>query len=248
MSKIKPLYELTVNIEREVEETNTKVEDGKTITETVKVKRQLNMPIAFKTPSRAEREEADIERAAWVNKYHERGLMLEAMLIKKYVDEGGTLPKQYQKEYQELQAELLDIEKKLIEAEIVEKDNPENIKSLRKQFFNIRERMIDIQRTQSQFFEDTAEAKARLKKVEWLTLHLSYYKPLNKNGEPEVDWVPFFKGETTNEKMEYYDSLVQQQDEILMKAKPIFSFLATIVAHESEMTQEEIQSYIESLD
>lgn len=247
MAKIIPLHELTVSLQKEVNETNTRVEDGKTIAETVKVKRAVNIPICIKTPSRAEKEEADIERAAWVNKYHERGLMLEAMLIKKYVDEGGTLPKQYQKEYQDLQNDLLETERDLLEKETIDKENEDGIRALRRKFFDVRERMIEIQRTQSQFFEDTAEAKARLKKVEWIVLNLSYYRPVNEAGEPQEEWVPFFTGDTIEAKLDYYDSLVQKQDPLLMKAKPLLSFLGTILAHESDMSKEEIESYTESL-
>jgi len=245
--KITPLYSVTVSLPKEVDDVKTRVEDGKTITETVKVMRPVNVPICVKIPSRAEKEEADIERAAWVNKYHERGLMLEAMLIKKYVDEGGTLPKQYQKEYQELQNDLLETEKSLLEMETLEKEKKDEIGALRRKFFDVRERMIEIQRTQSQFFEDTAEAKARLKKIEWIVLNLSYYQPLNAEGSPQEEWVPFFPGDSLDAKLDHYDSLVQKQDPLLMKAKPMLSFLATVIAHDSDMTKEEIEAYTESI-
>jgi len=237
----KPLFEFTVNLEKEVKEINTRVEDGKTITETVLNKRAVHVPFCIKSPSRAEKEEAEIERAAWLNKYVERGLMLEAMLIKKYVDEGGTMPKEYQKKYQLLQSELIELERKMIEIEVVDKESPE-LKVLREKFFQIREQMIEIQRSQSIYFEDTAEAKARLKKIEWITLHLSYYRPLNEAGEPG-EWTPFFTGATTEDKLKSYDEKVENLDVLLSKAKAPLSFMAAALAHDSNMTKEEVEAY-----
>lgn len=242
----KPLFEFTVNQEREVDETNTRVEDGKTITETIKVKRSLNIPFCMKAPSRSEKEEAEIVRASWVNKYEKAGLMLEAMLIKKYVDEGGTLPSQYQKQYQDLQNQLFELERQIQETEIKDRNAPE-LRDLRAKFFDVREEMIAINRTQSQFFEDTAEAKARLKKIEWLTLHLAYYKPLNESGEPG-EWTPFFKGNTTEEKLDSYDAMVEALDPILAKAKGPLTFMAAALTHNNEMSKEEVETYALSLE
>lgn len=236
----KPLFEFTVNLERELDETNTRIEDGKTITETVKVKRQVHVPFCIKAPSRAEKEEAEIERAAWLNKYVERGLMLEAMLIKRYVDEGGTMPKEYQKQYQELQSELLELERKMMELEVVDKDNPE-LKSIRSRFFDVREQMIEIQKSQSIYFEDTAEAKSRLKKIEWIALHLSYFRPVKADGELE-DWTPFFKGETTEDKLESYDKMVENLDVLLSKAKPALWFMAAALAYDTTASKEEVET------
>lgn len=241
----KELFSFDVSLPRDVEETNTRVEDGKTITETVKVARNVSIPICLKTPSRAEKEEAEIERAVWLNKYVERGLMLEAMLIRKYVDQGGTLPQQYQKEYNSLQVELFELEKKIIEAETLDKDNPE-LKEFRRRFFEVREEMIAIQKTQAHYFEDTAEAKARLKKIEWYVLHLSYHKPVNEKGEIG-EWTPIFKGETTEEKMDDYDAKVEAQDPLLAKARPVLSFMAAALAHETDMSKEDVESFAASI-
>lgn len=241
----KPLFELTISLDREVNETNTRVEDGKTITETVKVKRSLNVPICLKSPSRAEREEAEIVRASWVNRYEKAGLMLEAMLIKKYVDEGGTLPSQYQAQYQDLQNRLFELERQIQEKEILDR-NDLSLRDLRAEFFDVREEMIAIQKTQAQFFEDTAEAKARLKKIEWIVLNLSYYRPVNSAGEPG-EWTPFFAGDTTEAKLDVYDAMIEAVDPLLAKAKTPLTFMAAALAHEGAISKEDIESYAASL-
>lgn len=233
-----------VSSEREVDQVNTRVEDGKTITETTKVKKTVLLPFCFKFPSRTEREEADIVRAVWWTKFMERGVTTEAMLIKRYTNEGGTLPNEYRQLLEQLQTEFLDVQVKLTEAETLHKDEPDILRPLRYRFFDLREKITEIHRSQAPYFENTAEAKARQKHIEWLVLNMTYHKKMNAD-ETLGEWVPFFAGKTMDEKLDYYDKLVEKEDELWAKAKSMLELLATFYSSSGgNISSEEINDFL----
>ena len=225
-SKINPLHEFTVSTIKEVDQTNTRVEDGKTITETVKVSKTINLPFCMKIPSRMENEEADIVRAVWWTKFLERGVMSEPMLIKKYTNDGGTLPQEDRTLLNDLQAEFSAVQLELAEAEVLHKDSPDILRPLRLKFFDLREKITAIHRSQAHYFENTAEAKAREKHIEWLVLNMAYYKQYHAD-ESLGEWEPFFPGKTMDEKLGVYDKMLEERNELWAKAKGMLELLAT---------------------
>lgn len=233
-----------VSVTREIDQVNTRVEDGKTITETTKVTKPVSVPFCLKLPSRMESEEADIVRAVWWTKFMERGVITEALLIKKYTNEGGTLPDEYRKLLEQLQAEFLEVQVKLAEAESLHKDEPDILRPLRIRFFELREKITEIHRSQSPYFENTAEAKARQKHIEWLVLNMSYYKQV-KPDETVGEWEPFFVGKTVDEKLDCYDKMVEKKDELLMNAKDMLTLLATFYSSSGgNISSEEISDFL----
>ena len=243
-SKINPLHEFTVSTIKEVDQTNTRVEDGKTITETVKVSKTINLPFCMKIPSRMENEEADIVRAVWWTKFLERGVMSEPMLIKRYTNEGGTLPQEDRTLLNDLQAEFSAVQLKLAEAEVLHKDSPDILRPLRLKFFDLREKITAIHRSQAHYFENTAESKAREKHIEWLVLNMAYYKPYNVD-ESLGEWTPFFPGKTMDEKLAVYDKMLEERNELWIKAKGMLELLATFYSSSNgSVTGDEIQNFL----
>lgn len=220
------LHEFSVAVQREVDETTSRVEGDKTVTETSKVTKTIDVPFCFKVPSRPENEEADIVRAVWWTKFMERGVITEAMLVKRYTNEGGTLPEEDRKLLDGLQLEFIDVQGKLREAEILHKDDLNALQALRLRFFDLREAITRIHRSQAPYFENTAEAKSREKHIEWLVLNMAYFRPV-KADESFEDWQPFFVGKTVEEKLVYFDQLIEKRDELWSKAKGMLELVAT---------------------
>jgi hypothetical protein len=220
---MKTVYEFIVTTEREVEETTTKQEGDKIVTETVKVKKRVPTWFAFKQPSRMEKELAEEERAAWWSRYVEKGILPEALLLKRYADYGGILSEEDRKYYQNLRSEMILTQQEWRELYINDKTNEVRKRELADKLADIQERLVQFEQEQDVFFSNTAEAKARAKLIEWLVMHLSYVK-YDENKE----WEPYFKGIVTEEKIKSYDKLVDAQDGILAKSYPILSFVATI--------------------
>ena len=250
MSKPFPiLHSFTVSTERLVDQETTRVENegtpqAKTVTETTKVTKTVNLPFCMKLPSRPENEEADIVRAVWWTKFLERGIMSEPMLIKKYTNEGGTLPQEDRTLLNDLQAEFSAVQLKLAEAEVLHKDSPDILRPLRLKFFDLREKITAIHRSQAHYFENTAESKAREKHIEWLVLNMAYYKPYNAD-ESLGEWTPFFPGKTMDEKLAVYDKMLEERNELWIKAKGMLELLATFYSSSNgSVTGDEIQNFL----
>jgi hypothetical protein len=171
--------------------------------------------------------------------------MPEAMLIKLYTNQGGTMPAEYRQLLDELQIEFSDIQLKLTEAEVLEKGNLEVLRPLRLRFFDISEQITAIHRSQAPFFENTAEAKAREKHIEWLVLNMSYYRPHNAD-ESLAPWTPFFPGQTIEEKLEAYDKMAQDKNELLLKAKDMLQLVAVFYSSSNGRgSPEEVAAFVE---
>lgn len=238
-----PLFTFNVSVSKEVDETATRIEGDKTITETVKIKRSVSVPFCLKTPSRAEREDADIERAVWETTYVNKGIMPQAQLLKVYANHGGILSDFDAKKYNQLQADFLLAEGDLKRLQVSAPDDKTAIEEAALRFVTLRQEIIDFQQQQSVFFSNTAEAKARVKLTEWVLLHLTYYKPVNAAGEP-TEWTPFFAGKTTAEKFAALDEYAETQNELWAKSKSMLEFMATAwVSGGDAIDKDELEAY-----
>jgi hypothetical protein len=236
MENHKSLYEFEVLVEREVEKTITTEKDGKTITETTKSKEKVPVYFSFKKPSRAERELAEEERVSWWSRYVEKGILPEALLLKTYANYGGILSEEQKKYYDELQLDLHNTIEDIYQAKALNKDDKEMIDVLTKKMIDLRGKIIDFKQNQSVFFDNTAEAKAKGKLIEFLLLNLSFFK---KNKED--NWNMFFKGDNLEQKLEYVESLEESEDELYNLSKDKLGFIAAICASSgSSLKKEEI--------
>lgn len=238
----KSLYEFTITQEREVDETTKREEDGKTISETVKVKKSTKVWLSFKKPSRPERELAEEERAAWWSRYVEKGILPQAILLKTYANSGGILNKEDYAYYRTLEKEFLDTQKKIQEMYVNEKDKVQEIAQLEMRFMDIRNLLLEFEQKQSVFFDNTAEAKAKAKLINYLVLHMSYVK-----FDETKDWEPFFKGVTIEEKQEYFDKLEEDNDDLLSKSYQILYFVATMFSTQGGFHKDSFDEYLKTL-
>ncbi len=237
---IKTLYTFQISQDREVDETTSRIEGDKTINEIVKIKKPFVTHIAFKKISRAEREDADIEKASWWNTYVKQGLMPEAVLLKTYGNVGGILSDDQKKQYLDLRVKL----KQKLEEEVFLRtaSAPDTDKAdvLSREIIVLRDEIIAFEQDQSSFFENTAEAKARLKVVQFLILHLSYTR-----ADESQPWVPFFKGATTKEKLADYTAKEDAADELFSLSKIYLEFLAAFVFGSNYVaTTSDIEQYL----
>lgn len=237
----KSLYEFKITKETEVDKTTVREEEGKTISETTKVKEKTPIWFSIKSPSRIERELAEEERAAWWSRYVEKGILPAALLLKTYANYGGILSKEDAAYYYTLQQELLSIERKSSQIAINEKDKIDELADLDKRFIDVRKLILDFEEKQAVFFDNTAEAKARFKMIHYMVLHLSNYKT-----DENKDWEAFFKGTTTEEKLAYQDKLIESSDEIYSKSYPILELVAGLYAAGGGFNKDSLDQYLKT--
>ncbi len=220
-TELKTIYAFSISLNKEVDETSTREENGKTITETVKVKKLVPVFFALKNPSRSERELAEEERAAWWSHYVEKGILPTALLLKVHANYGGILSDDQKRYYHGKQADYIVLEQELERLFVNEPDNKEKQKETAGRLTALRNDILTFEQEQSVFFNNTAESKASAKMTQYLVLHLSYFRT-----NEDKDWEPFFKGSGTGEKLAYMDKLNDEQDETFAKAYPMLSFVA----------------------
>jgi succinate dehydrogenase flavin-adding protein (antitoxin of CptAB toxin-antitoxin module) len=245
------LYQFSVALPKEVDQVNTRVEGegaaAKTVTETTKVTKSVNVPVCLKRPSRVEREEADVERAVWETHFITKGILPQALLLKTYANYGGILSDDQKKEYHKLLADydLADIElRRLL---INETENKDAIEAVALRKVDLKQSIMNFQQEQAVFFNNTAESKARQKLIEWLVLHLSYVQEV-KSDESLGDWKPLFVGSTTEEKLVSFDQMVEDESPIFAKSRSMLEFLATVLASsDGSVSKEEVEAFAETL-
>lgn len=223
------LHQFDIQLSREVEEETIRIDGDKTITEKTKVTRAVSVPFGLKKPSRFERDEADIYRAVWETRYVDAGIAPTAILLKKYANYGGILSNEQKDYYNGLQRDFLLAETELKRLQTNPADNKDAIEATAMRFVTLRQNILDFQQEQSQFFTNTAEAKARQKLIEWLVLYLTYHRPVTAAGEPG-EWVPYFAGLTIEQKLDAYEAVLEKQDESWLKAHDLIELIATVYA------------------
>lgn len=229
----KLLYEFEVKIEKEVEKIETKKEGDVETTTKIKVKELTPVYFAFKKPSRAEREACEEFRAAAWGKCVERGIMPEAVLLKTYSNHGGILSEGQKKEYNDLIAE---IEVKRIEYDKIEGEEKEKIL---REIVNLRDQILAFERSQSGFFDNTAEAKSRLKTIEYITLTFSYFRE-----DSSKNWESFFKGDSVEKKYESLEKMEDESNELYLKSKDKLTFISALYLHlGNSLKKEDVESF-----
>ncbi len=250
MSKFVPLFDFTVSVSRQVDEVTTRVEDGKTTTETVKATKTVQVPVCLKKPSRIERDEADLERAVWETHFMNKGIMPKALLLKTYANNGGILSEDEFLRWKKMQADFLQVQSDLKRLQSTDPTNKAAIDAAALSFVTLRDDLIAFEQEYSTFFSNTAEAKAREKLIQWLVMHLSHYRPV-KADESFDEWTPLFIGKTLDEKLDYFDEKIDENDDIITKARAMLWFFGTVLTSSdgpiTKEDKEEIEAFAQTV-
>ena len=223
---MKELYKFNILVNREVPDTETKEENGQTITTTKKVIKQVPIEFFIKEPNRSEKEEAEIVRATYLSSYIRRGVLPEAVLAKIYSDMGGTENEADKKFYNTLLEKLTKKIDEFSTAITVDKDNKELINKYSGEILEIKKEIATFQYSQRSFYENTAEHKAKIKLVEYLFAFLMYWK---KDEKSELK--PYFDGKTFEDKLNSLEKLENGNDELYLKMKDVGLFVISAFIH-----------------
>lgn len=227
---MKTLYTFTVPVDKDVEKSETKTGDnGETITTKTMVKETSQVEFVIKKPSKYEVEDADIHRAAAMHDFIRRGVMPQAILSKTYGNQGGALT-DHEIQYEfSLKRQLYEKTEELKKLE-VEKADKALIDTVLQELMTIRNKIIEFQYSQTTFYADTAEAMARTKMIEWYLANLVYTRgtPKSAADKDESEPIPYFKGETDQEKLAYLSKLEDDEDPVYLKMKERALFVIMI--------------------
>ena len=224
---MKELYSFTVSREIEKEVPCVRKKKGKSIESTKKVKETIKHRIVLGKPSVSQVENAEFFYGQKFNEYINAGFLTKAMLSKKMGDLGGVASKQTNERLQSLLLENVEAARTVQfygGSEKLTGEQEEKLKESKEIYLNTKKEIADYEASVRDQFNQTADAKAEQKLIEWFVFNFSFF-------EDEVDdrkqLFSLFEGENFNEKRAYYLDLSDEDSEItdhtFLKHKNIFA-------------------------
>lgn len=239
----KKIYEFTVKKEEEVDKTETKVEDGKEISITSKVKENISRKFFIKKPTRSLFEEAELFYAVKLSEGIKAGLLTRSLLAKRYANDGGALSDIEKEKYAEYYVRLFDKQNQFQKLSIKDKterskEEQEEFEKLTTEIITIRNEIQDFEIAQASLFDQTAENRARNKTILWWILHLSYL--VDKEGKEAC----LFGDSSFEERLAIYDGFEESKDEWLKTVVKKFAFYVSFWYMGRASTQEEFEKLL----
>lgn len=213
---MKLLHKFVVELEKEVEETSVKNENGQEITVKTKVKKKVPYTIALKKLARRENDDFRLFYGAQIKRAIEAGLLTKAVVLNRHIDgAGGLMSKETAKHLANLSVEIENLRNRLVELGVVNENDTEKSKrqnDLLAKYVSMQQEMQAIESSNQAVFENTAETYAQERSNLWLIFNQTYLE----NGEK---YEPVFKGNNFLEKEDYYFDLEEKEDPLYLAAR-----------------------------
>lgn len=224
---MKEIYSFDVSREIEKEVPHVKRTKNGPVETTKRVKKEIKTRMVFTKPNVSQLEDADFFYGQKYNEFINAGFLTRAMLAKKMGDIGGMTSKQTEDILGELVSENTECARTIEffgAAKNLDDDQEKQLKEA-KERYTITSRAIQNMETdlRSQF-NQTADAKAEQKLVEWLVLNFAYYEDEVEGGEKSL--FSLFDGENYEEKrnslLGFQGDIEDIDESVHLKLKNIF--------------------------
>lgn len=220
-NNIKTLYTFSIDIEKEVEKSETVTVDGQTYDRKVKIKEKTPLRFALKKPSRNELEDARLFYGIEYNKAITDGFLTKGMMVNKYANTtGGIFSQNEAKELLHLlkHREALDLELKQASSVNASKETLDEITA---KVLSISRQILEIELSNQSLFQHTAENKAKEKTITYMFYALSFVERGDK-------WAPLFEGDDESvgrrfalRQAKHFD-LEDKEDPVLLQVRDRF--------------------------
>jgi hypothetical protein len=219
---MKELFSFNITVNKEVEKTETKEENGQTITVTQKVKEDVPVRIIIKQPSRKNMEDADLQYSVEMSNCVKKGILTKGMLTKKYSDTGGMFSEDDAKELMKLYSVVTSWQNELTRVVSKTDVNKEAETDLIDKILAAKARIVQLESDNLTLFNNTADTIAQNNVIRWFCLNMSHTQVM-----PSGNIEPMFKGLTTEEKLAQLYAMDESEDLVYTKA---FRKLMTFVS------------------
>lgn len=156
----------------EVNRKNKETGETETILQNKTVKTPVEFVV--KKPSRRIIDEAEAQYAIELSKNIKKGIVTKDMLVKKYADTGGSLTEEETKDTLRSLQRSNEIANKIQMLSAVDKEkNKSEIEELELELVQIRKGLIDVEMSVQSVYEHTADARAERSMLLWYTVQLS---------------------------------------------------------------------------
>jgi len=211
----------TFKINRKVDRKETeekKDEKGETVEITKTVTDDVVTEFLLKKPNRKLYDEAELFYGVKMSEGIKAGLLTRNLLAKRYEDDGGAFSETEKERYAELYTEIYNKENEYQRLQL----NLENKSQAAKddladgiigELAELRRELVEIENSQSNIFDQTAENRAKNQTIMWWVLQLAHWKEHDhENGKP------FFEGKGYDERLDSYDDYEDSDDDFLNEA------------------------------
>jgi hypothetical protein len=210
---MKELFSYIVKVNKEVEKTETREENGQKITVTQKVKEEVPVKVIIKLPSRRNLEDAELQFSVEMSNCIKKGILTKGMLSKKYSDTGGILSETDATELTSLYNSLIGMENDYIRLSSKTERDADAEAALAAKITATRSRMVQLESSYQVLFNNTADTIAQNNVIRWFCLNMAHTQVI-----PDGKIEPMFKGESTEEKLNSMHEMDESEDELYVKA------------------------------
>lgn len=182
-------------------------EDGSELTTYDKVEKKIT--VVIKEPTRLDIEAAKrVYQKEW-NRCVQDGILVRAVVDKQYRHSNGILTEDEQKQLTEVAERIKEIRDKYSQLDKIpmvdrSQENIDDIKKLVEEFSNVQTQLTQLEAINESLYENTAETIASQRQLAHNIFFLTY---IDRDGKVE----PFVKGDTLDDKLNFYDSIVDDE-------------------------------------
>ena len=244
---MKRIHTFIINKEIEVEQqTESKNEAGEIVITKKKEKQLIPHSFFIARPTRTLADQANLYNSVVVNQGLKSGLLSVFSLDKKY-KEDGVFTEEDNKKYKDLCDILIkNVEElqKIAAKKEEEKGEEDKIKlnNVTEEITQARLKLRDYENIRNNLYVHSAEYRARNMTITWWVLHLSYKDEMGKE-------IPFFIGNTFDDKIKFYDQLIDQEDPFIKQVIDKFMYIVAFWIINNTDKQEdfaELDKFIET--
>jgi len=219
---MKKLYTFEqIKKEKLKEKETTENENGEKVTVEKEVEKEVKRDFFVRRPNRRLYDDAELYYAVKLSEGIKAGLLTKALLEKRYENDGGALSDPDIERWGSIYSDFYENQRELVELEDKKRSEEEETRldELKDLLNSTRSALTNFEMSQQNLFEQTAEVRARNKTILWWVLNLSY--AIAENGEE----YSFFTDGSSEEKLEYYDQLTEEEDEFIEEVIKKFTYL-----------------------
>lgn len=177
---------------------------------------------ALLKPTRREKESGDLYYASKLSQFISAGVLPKILWDKLFKNNGGTTSDKDKEEYTSLWGEFVELTAKSTSGNSGKVDEKsEELTELESRLLEVKSSIQELEISQVNAFENTAEAKARNASIAWWTTTLSAEKD-----EAGV-WQSIFKTGSIDDKLDLYEE-ISESDKFLYSCLSRLNYLVTV--------------------
>lgn len=247
---MKRLFEFTVSKKEKVSRTVKDVnKEGLEVDVIKQVEEDTPYTFFIRKPNRKMLDEGELQYGVALAEAIRAGMITRPLLSKRYTQDGGILADFQSKALEDLTGDLRTNYEKQEKIESISlnkrsEEEVKNLETLKKEVKPLSEILRRYNMAEESLFDDTAESRARNKAILWWITTLGYAE---KKEGGKTSEVPFFEGESYEEKLDRYDEIMDSEDLFLGQVTTEFSYNVSLWYYARPNSKEQFEDMLKRI-